>query len=73
VKKQNPNVPVILVSGWAIQQDEPRIRESGVDRVLQKPCRMSDFQETVDRALSSTDTKEAKGTTAKEAEETAGA
>jgi signal transduction histidine kinase len=51
VKKQNPNVPVILVSGWAIQQDEPRIRESGVDRVLQKPCPMAKFQEIVQETL----------------------
>jgi signal transduction histidine kinase len=51
VKKQNPNVPVILVSGWAIQQDEPRIRESGVDRVLQKPCSMAKFQEIVQETL----------------------
>jgi CheY-like chemotaxis protein len=51
VKKQNPNVPVILVSGWAIQQDEPRIRESGVDRVLQKPCSMAKFQEAVQETL----------------------
>jgi CheY-like chemotaxis protein len=51
VKKRNPNVPVILVSGWAIQQDEPRIRESGVDRVLQKPCAMAKFQEAVQEVL----------------------
>ncbi|MBE0606318.1 MAG: response regulator, partial [Deltaproteobacteria bacterium] len=51
VKQRNPSVPVILVSGWAIQQDEPRIRESGVDRVLQKPCRMATFQEAVQKTL----------------------
>jgi len=51
VKKQDPNVPVILVSGWAIQQDEPRIRESGVDRVLQKPCTMAKFREIVQETL----------------------
>jgi signal transduction histidine kinase/DNA-binding response OmpR family regulator len=51
VKKQNPNVPVILVSGWAIQQDEPRIRDSGVDRVLQKPCSIAKFQEAVQETL----------------------
>jgi CheY-like chemotaxis protein len=51
VKKQNPNVPVILVSGWAIQQDEPRIRDSGVDFVIQKPCPMAKFQEAVQKTL----------------------
>jgi len=51
VKKRNPHVPVVLVSGWAIQQDEPRIRESGIDRILQKPCSMSKFQEVVQEVL----------------------
>jgi CheY-like chemotaxis protein len=71
VKKRSPNMPVILVSGWAIQQDDARLRESGVDFVLQKPCTLSDFQEMVDKALSSIDGEEAEGTAAKEAEETA--
>jgi len=51
VKKINPNVPVVLLSGWAIQQDEPRIRESGIDCVLQKPCTMAKFQEVVQEML----------------------
>jgi signal transduction histidine kinase/DNA-binding response OmpR family regulator len=72
VKKQNPRVPVILVSGWAIQQGDARLRESWVDFVLQKPCTLGDFQEMVDKALSSVDEEKAKGTTAKEEEETAG-
>jgi CheY-like chemotaxis protein/anti-sigma regulatory factor (Ser/Thr protein kinase) len=55
VKKRNPNVPVILVSGWAIQQGEPRIRESGVDRVLQKPCPIARFQEVVQETLRDAD------------------
>ncbi|MDX1814317.1 MAG: response regulator [Thermodesulfobacteriota bacterium] len=73
VKKKNPRVPVILVSGWAIQQEDAHLRECGVDCVLQKPCRMSEFQEAVDKALSSTDGEEAEGTAAEEAHETAGA
>jgi two-component system capsular synthesis sensor histidine kinase RcsC len=72
VKKQSPGVPVILVSGWAIQQDDARIREAGVDFVLQKPCSLSIFQEVVEKALSSIDREEAESTTAKEAEEAAG-
>ena len=73
VKKQSPGVPVILISGWAIQQDDTRIRESGVDFILQKPCTFTDFQDVVNKALSPIDGEEAESTTAKEAEETAGA
>jgi len=71
VKKRSPNMPVILVSGWAIQQDDARLRESGIDFILQKPCTLSDFQEMVEKALSSIDGEEAEGTAAKEAEKTA--
>ncbi|MCL1926297.1 MAG: response regulator [Syntrophorhabdaceae bacterium] len=53
VKKRYRDVPVILISGLAIQQDEPRIAESGVDYVLQKPCGMSRFQEVVQKTIAS--------------------
>jgi len=53
VKKQNPRIPVILVSGWAIQQDDARIRESGVDFILPKPCTLQGFQDVVNKALTS--------------------
>ncbi|HEU5361025.1 MAG TPA: response regulator [Candidatus Deferrimicrobiaceae bacterium] len=53
VKKRTSGVPVILISGWAVQQDDARIRESGVDFVLQKPCTFRDFKEVVQEALSS--------------------
>jgi signal transduction histidine kinase/DNA-binding response OmpR family regulator len=71
VKKRSPSIPVILVSGWAIQQDDARLSESGIDFILQKPCTLSDFEEMVEKALSSIDGEEAEGTAAKEAEETA--
>ncbi len=51
VKKRYPEVPVILVSGWAVQQSEPRIKESGVRCVLQKPLTMAKFQEAIREAL----------------------
>ena len=43
----------ILTVGRAIRQEDSRIRESGVDFVLQKPCTMRDFQEMVEKELSS--------------------
>jgi signal transduction histidine kinase/DNA-binding response OmpR family regulator len=51
VKKINPDVPVILISGWAIQQPETRIKESGVDWIIQKPCTMHAFTEAVETVL----------------------
>jgi len=71
VKKQNSRVPVILVSGWAIQQDDARIRESGVDFLLPKPCTLQGFQDVVKKALSSFGEKDTGGMDGKGMEESA--
>ncbi len=53
IRKNLPMMPVILISGWAMQQDEPRIRLAGIDHVIQKPCTMEQFKEIVDKVLGS--------------------
>jgi signal transduction histidine kinase len=50
-KRATPDVPVILLSGWAVDQDEARVKESGIDRVLPKPCGMNDLLNAVDATL----------------------
>ncbi len=51
MKRINPRVPVILLSGWAIQQDEQKVRESGVDYVISKPCSLKTLKGAVEEAL----------------------
>jgi signal transduction histidine kinase/DNA-binding response OmpR family regulator len=51
VKARNPKVPVIMLSGWAIQQDEEKVRESGVDYVISKPCSLKTLKGAVEEAL----------------------
>jgi signal transduction histidine kinase/DNA-binding response OmpR family regulator len=51
VKRIDPRVPVILLSGWAIQQDEAKVRESGVDYVISKPCALKTLKNAVEEAL----------------------
>jgi DNA-binding response OmpR family regulator/putative methionine-R-sulfoxide reductase with GAF domain len=55
VKSVDPAVPVILVSGWSIQQDGAKILDAGVDYVLAKPCLIEDLLSTVQAALRSRD------------------
>jgi CheY-like chemotaxis protein len=43
VKSLNPRAGVILVSGWGVQEDEEKARESGVDLILPKPCPADDL------------------------------
>ena len=51
VKKQEPGIPVILLSGWAIEQQEDEVRQAGIGMVLIKPCRIDALREAVQKAL----------------------
>jgi len=37
VKKQYPNVPVIMVTGWGVELDKGHLAANGVDMVINKP------------------------------------
>ncbi len=52
VKKKDPRVPVVLVTGWGEQLDPQFMRESGVDLVVSKPFRMEDIHSALKGALS---------------------
>ncbi|UCF69294.1 MAG: response regulator [Acidobacteriota bacterium] len=51
IKRRHPAVPVILLSGWAVQQDEQRIRDAGIDFIASKPCPAKQLLELVRQAL----------------------
>jgi len=48
VKRECPGLPVILLSGWAIEVSESRARDCQIDCVLPKPCPMDDLLLAVD-------------------------
>ena len=50
VKKIVPRLPIILLSGWAIQQDEKQVRQAGVDYVVAKPCTIDRLVDTIQEA-----------------------
>ncbi len=47
VKKINPDIQVVLVTGWGEELDEEETARRGVDWVLQKPVRKDDFLRVV--------------------------
>jgi CheY-like chemotaxis protein len=53
-KRRDPSVPVILLSGWAVDEEEDRVKDAGIDRVLVKPCLLDDLVRAVDRSLGTT-------------------
>ena len=49
VKESKPNLPTVVISGFAAQQHD--IKGSGVSRLLQKPLELAKVAETVDELL----------------------
>jgi signal transduction histidine kinase/CheY-like chemotaxis protein len=49
-KKQYSHIPVILITGWNVFPDDERLKESGVDFVLQKPFNMKKLLNVINEA-----------------------
>jgi signal transduction histidine kinase/DNA-binding response OmpR family regulator len=51
LKKIDQDLPVVLLSGWAVQKGEAELARAGVDFVVTKPCSLEVLSQTVQRAL----------------------
>ncbi|HXF49243.1 MAG TPA: response regulator [Verrucomicrobiae bacterium] len=51
-KEKNPKTPVMLVSGWGAQIEAARVREAGIDLVLNKPFHLDDIRRAISEILS---------------------
>lgn len=49
VKAKNPQLPVVLVTGWANTIAMEHEGRAFVDAILQKPCRFQEIQEVIGR------------------------
>jgi CheY-like chemotaxis protein/nitrogen-specific signal transduction histidine kinase len=50
LKELDPGLPVVLLSGWAMQELEEKVKKAGVDYILVKPCLMEDLLSVVQKA-----------------------
>jgi CheY-like chemotaxis protein len=50
-KEKDPSLPVVLLTGWSIQQDEEKVQDAGVDFIVSKPCTLGRFRRMLDEAL----------------------
>ncbi len=55
IKKYNPKTPVILLTGWALNLEPEKIKENGVDFVLQKPFTEEKLTEIISKARKTID------------------
>jgi signal transduction histidine kinase/CheY-like chemotaxis protein len=53
LKRSHADLPVLLFSGWAVQEQEEKVKEAGIDHILVKPCLMEDLLDAVQRAVAS--------------------
>jgi CheY-like chemotaxis protein len=47
VKRKTPQIPVGLITGWGINLEEEKIKESGVDLIIGKPFQVNEILEAV--------------------------
>jgi CheY-like chemotaxis protein len=47
VKRKTPQIPVGLITGWGVNLEEEKIKESGVDLIIGKPFQVNEILEAV--------------------------
>jgi DNA-binding response OmpR family regulator len=47
----DPQVVVVLVTGWSVEVDDKRMKESGADMLLSKPFRIEDAHAILENAV----------------------
>lgn len=57
IKKRSPETPVILLSGWGIQQQDQEVKERGIDFILSKPCTVQELTSAVARIIKNKSTR----------------
>jgi PAS domain S-box-containing protein len=58
IKKINKNTPVVLITGWEVQEKGRELKKSGVDMVVKKPFRVNEILELVQNRMERTEEKE---------------
>ncbi|CBE69170.1 MAG: GAF domain-containing protein [Candidatus Methylomirabilis oxygeniifera] len=51
IKKIAPRTPIVLITGWALTLDRTKLREAGIDLVLNKPFQIVDVMALVAEGL----------------------
>jgi CheY-like chemotaxis protein len=49
VKQKKPGVPVVVITGWGVDPDPNKVRDSKVDLILTKPFQVDQLEKTIRR------------------------
>lgn len=47
IKRELPQIPVVLITGWGTNLDEEKVKESGIDMIIGKPFQVNEILETI--------------------------
>jgi len=53
IREMDPEVPILLLTGWGTELDQEKLEKSKVDRVIPKPIHMDEFLNIVNQTLES--------------------
>ncbi|MCK4385161.1 MAG: response regulator [candidate division Zixibacteria bacterium] len=51
VKEQNPSVPVILITGWGVEPDPRKMKDSEVDFLISKPFQIDQLEKIIKQLI----------------------
>jgi len=51
IKEMNPEVPIIMITGWGMELNKEKLSESGIDLVVSKPFQFDQVVELVSEAM----------------------
>ena len=49
IKEQNPEVPIVMITGWGANFDQEQLKKAGVDYILAKPFKLEQLTEVVEK------------------------
>ena len=51
IKKSGRNIPVVLITGWEVEQEKEELKKRGIDFVISKPFRLEEISDVVRNAM----------------------
>ena len=49
IKERNPEVPIVMITGWGANFDQEQLKKAGVDYILAKPFKLEQLTEVVEK------------------------
>lgn len=49
IKETNPDVPIVMITGWGANFDQAQLKKAGIDYILAKPFKLEQLTEVVEK------------------------